>query len=131
MRYRFLFFVLFFGTIFLGAENVQANMAGDGHTCAVKSGGTVFCWGSNYSGQLGDNSVANSSDETSVTTVQVRGVGGSGYLTGVSQVAAKGDHSCALKSDGSVFCWGSNSSGQLGDDSTDNRFVPVQVVGVG
>jgi alpha-tubulin suppressor-like RCC1 family protein len=95
-------------------------------TCAVKTDGTVYCWGNNSYGQLGDNTTVNKS-----TPVQVLGVGGSGFLTGVAQISTGGVTTCALKTDGTVYCWGRNFSGQLGDNTTVNKSTPVQVLGVG
>ncbi|KKT37817.1 MAG: Regulator of chromosome condensation RCC1 [Parcubacteria group bacterium GW2011_GWA1_44_13] len=100
---------------------------GGSHTCAAKSDGTAYCWGYNNYGQLGNNTTTNIS-----TPVQVLGVGGSGFLTGVSAISAGASHTCALKSDETVFCWGQNNvSGQLGDNTTTTSLTPVQVLGVG
>jgi hypothetical protein len=99
---------------------------GDRHTCALKTNGTVYCWGANDIGQLGDNTTTERH-----TPVQVKGVGGVDYLTNVSQISLGYGHACALKTNGTVYCWGYNSSGQLGDNTTTNRYTPVQVKGVG
>jgi alpha-tubulin suppressor-like RCC1 family protein len=88
---------------------------------------TVSCWGRNDRGQVGDGTTDDSTVFTSVV-----GVGGSGALTGVRQVVAGGEHSCALLSDTSVVCWGRNDKGQLGNNgATGDVAVPQQVVGVG
>jgi len=94
--------------------------AGAYHTCALISDGTVTCWGDNYSGQLGDGS-----NTTSYVPVAVTG----GALTDktVTDITAGGDHTCALISDGTVTCWGSNGYGQLGTGDDTNRNVPVAV----
>ena len=63
-------------------------------------------------------------DSTRTAPVQVSG------LTGVVAVAAGSKHSVALKSDGTVWCWGLNGSGQLGDGTTTDRLIPVQVAGL-
>jgi len=97
---------------------------GSGHTCAVKNG-LVYCWGENNHGQLGDNT-----NTHRYTPVQVKGADGKGYLTNISQVAAGGYHTCALKTNGAVYCWGNNSFGQLSDNTDINRYTPVQVKGV-
>jgi alpha-tubulin suppressor-like RCC1 family protein len=95
------------------------------HFCALTSDETVFCWGWNSSGQLGDNSSSNRS-----TPVQVKGVGGAGNLTGVVAVGAGGWHSCAVRSDGTVVCWGVNDHGECGDNTTFTpRSTPVTVLG--
>ena len=92
---------------------------GDSHSLALKSDGTVWAWGYNGCGQLGDGSTTNR-----LTPVQVSG------LTGVVAIAGGGSHSLALKSDGTVWAWGCNDYGQLGDGTTTNRLTPVQVSGL-
>jgi alpha-tubulin suppressor-like RCC1 family protein len=99
---------------------------GEKSTCAAKSDGTVWCWGRNDNGQLGDNTTT---DRTA--PVQVKGTGGSGTLTGVDSIAIGLTHVCAAKSDGTVWCWGRNDKGQLGDTTTTDRSAPVQVKGPG
>jgi len=99
----------------------------DGHfTCARKTDGTAFCWGLNSSGQLGLNSTTATS-----TPAQVLGVGGTGTLTDVAQITVGNAYACAVKTDGTVFCWGLNTYGPLGDGSRTQRNAPVQVIGVG
>ena len=97
------------------------------HTCAVLTGGTVDCWGFNGEAELGNGATTGYSP----TPVPVVGVGGSGVLTGVTQVATGGFHSCALLTGGTVDCWGDNPYGDLGDGTTTNSSTPVPVVGVG
>jgi hypothetical protein len=96
------------------------------HTVALKDDGTVWAWGRNHTGQLGNNDTGNSS-----TPVQVVGQGGSGYLTDVLAVAGGNEHTVVLKNDNTVWAWGRNCNGQLGNNSTDNSSTPVQVVGPG
>ncbi|MDQ8734335.1 fibronectin type III domain-containing protein [Paenibacillus sp. LHD-38] len=91
--------------------------AGSSHTLALKSDGTVWTWGHNYSGQLGDGSTTSSSSPVQVSE-----------LDSVYAIATNdGSHSLAVKSDGTVWAWGNNSLGQLGDGTTINRYTPVQV----
>ena len=91
------------------------------HTCAVTSKGAARCWGANEYGQLGNNTTADSS-----TPVGVHGLGSK-----VKNVSSGYLHSCALTAKGRVWCWGNNSYGQLGDNSTTNSARPVAVVGLG
>ncbi|MBU1240568.1 RCC1 repeat-containing protein, partial [Myxococcota bacterium] len=92
--------------------------AGYSHTCALKTDGSVWCWGSNYAGQLGDGTtVANP------LPAQVTGLGPGTALS----IGAGSAFTCVIKTDHSVWCWGSNSSGQLGDGSNDSSSVPVAV----
>lgn len=100
--------------------------AGYFHTCALTSGGTVWCWGSGGSGELGNGTTP---DYT--TAVQVVGPSSSGYLTGVTQIAAGGENTCALKGDGTVWCWGLGMYGALGNGEAINSAAPVRVDGSG
>ncbi|MBU1350153.1 hypothetical protein KKH19_03545 [Patescibacteria group bacterium] len=81
----------------------------------------MVCWGYNSSGQLGDGST---SDKT--TPVQVSNLGAST----VNEITAGDYYTCALKTDGSMVCWGNNDFGQLGDGSTSDKTTPVQVFGL-
>ena len=100
--------------------------AGDMHSVALKNDGTVWGWGRNIRGELGDNT-----NTDSWTPVQVHGSGNVGLLSGITAVEAGEEHSIAIKNDGTVWDWGSNNSGQLGDNTTTNRSTPVQVHGPG
>jgi alpha-tubulin suppressor-like RCC1 family protein len=95
--------------------------AGATHSLAVKADGTVWAWGRNNSGQLGDGTTGNG---VRAVPTQVSG------LTNVVLVAGGGDHSLALKADGTVWGWGSNSSGQLGSSTPSMRTTPAQVGGL-
>lgn len=89
-------------------------------TCALISDGTIDCWGYNNSGQLGNGTTANSS-----LPVPVTGISNAIYIAG-----GFWGHSCAATRDGSVECWGMNSSGQLGDGTQSNSLIPVAALGV-
>jgi alpha-tubulin suppressor-like RCC1 family protein len=100
---------------------------GDKHACALRNDASVWCWGQNNAGQLGDNTTTDRS-----APVQVVGAGGVGVLTSVSVLlAGSGNHNCVIRTGNALWCWGRNNNGQLGDNSTTDRRVPVQVVGVG
>lgn len=117
------------GTGFL--TNIKAISAGTDTVLALKTDGTVWAWGLNSNGELGDNSATNANSNL---PVQVVGVGGTGFLTGVIAVSAGYEFSTALLSDGSVRAWGSNSKGQLGNGLTgspNDSKTPVQVKGIG
>ncbi|MDH3731255.1 MAG: signal peptidase I, partial [Acidimicrobiia bacterium] len=112
-----------------GAGTLETGLGlglGKEHSCAVEVAGTVLCWGRNNKGQLGDATTTDS-----LTAVQVVGVGGTGTLAGISQVVAGEAHSCGLDGSGAVFCWGLNDKGQLGDTTTTDATSPVAVSGVG
>jgi alpha-tubulin suppressor-like RCC1 family protein len=87
--------------------------AGYWHTCALRSTGTVLCWGDDRYGQLGDGKSGPSAQ--SLVPTSVLNSTGEGSLAGVVEVAAGYSHSCARLEGGSVQCWGSNRYGQLGD----------------
>jgi alpha-tubulin suppressor-like RCC1 family protein len=95
--------------------------AGYYHFCARTTDGTLWCWGSNTSGELGDGTTVDR-----FAPVQVAAFGAK-----FTQVSSGLGHSCALKGDGTVWCWGDNSKGQLGDGTATSRSVPGQVVGLG
>ncbi|KPA12209.1 BNR repeat domain protein, partial [Candidatus Magnetomorum sp. HK-1] len=99
-------------------SNIEAIDAGNGHSIALESNGTVWTWGKNEAGQLG-----NGSSGTNLS---------SAYhmlnFSDVTAIAAGGNHNLALKSDGSVWAWGDNSRAQLGDNTITNRSTPVQVL---
>jgi alpha-tubulin suppressor-like RCC1 family protein len=99
--------------------------AGSDHSLALKGNGQVWAWGSNFYGQLGDNTTADKH-----TPVQVKGPGGSGNLTGVAAVTSGFNHNLAVKGDGSAWGWGDNDNGQLGDNTITKRLAPVQVKGL-
>lgn len=88
------------------------------HTVAIRSDGTLWTWGNNSNGQLGDASTTHRYIPAQVGTV-----------TSWTDVAAGSGHSLALRADGSLWAWGLNGNGQLGDGSTTQRAVPTQVGG--
>jgi hypothetical protein len=103
-----------------GLSGVTNVAAGQNHSLAVKTDGTVWAWGANGNGQLGDNSTAQK-----IVPVQVSG------LSDVTAVAAGLYHSLAVKRDGTVWAWGANWYGALGDNTTVDKSTPVQVQGLG
>ena len=108
-----------------GAVACPMVSAGQYHTLALKSDGSLWSWGYNNYGQLGDGTSGSGTDKSA--PVQVKGAGGSGNLSDIVAVAAGSNHSVALKSDGSLWAWGHNGNGQLGDGTTTSRTLPVQV----
>src|SRR5450759_2257742 len=87
------------------------------HTCALAPSGQAYCWGLNDWGQLGDNT--NTERHTPVA-VQQAGANFTSITAGVY-------HTCGLTGAGAAWCWGYNGEGQLGDNTTANRPIPVAV----
>jgi len=105
-----------------GGTSWRTVAAGVAHTVAIKSNGTLWTWGTNYNGEIGDNSASHRSSP--VQTV----AGGSNW----ANVASAGyQTTAALKTDGTLWTWGRNNFGQLGDSTTTNRSSPVQTTAAG
>ena len=97
---------------------------GSNFACGATQVGHVSCWGNNQYGQLGNDTSGN----VEPYPVRVKGgAQGGKWLTGVTQLAAGGDHMCALTNDGSLFCWGRNHRGQLGTGSQQDAAKPKKV----
>jgi len=105
---------------------ITAIEGSDNHAVALKSDGTVWAWGRNLVGQLGDDT--NVQRNTPVQVLKGASSSATPYLTGVIAISSHGPWSLALKSDGTVWAWGFNATGQLGDGSGSTRFTPVQVL---
>lgn len=90
--------------------------AGPQHAVARARDGTVWTWGSNRSGQLG-----NGTTTYSPTPIQVSS------LSNIITVGAGDSHNIALRNDGTIWAWGDNGTGQLGDGTTTDRLTPVLI----
>ena len=95
---------------------IVAVVAGQNHSCALSEAGAVQCWGDNQYGQIGDGTKEVRSQATDVK----------GLSSGVVAISAGQNHTCALKNDGTVWCWGYNGEGQLNDGTLQNSATPVQ-----
>ena len=104
-----------------GLTSVISMDGGEHHSIALKSDGTVWSWGLSNYGQLGDGTT---------TMVEKTIPSQIGFLANIMQISSGTYHNLALKSDGTVWSWGRNYSGELGDGTTVNRYTPVQVSGL-
>ena len=102
-------------TTFLGGTNWKQVACGANHNAAIKTDGTLWTWGFNSAGQIGDNT--GTARSTPVTTF----AGGANW----KQVACGQQHTAAIKTDGTLWTWGSNYNRQIGDNTATNRSIPV------
>jgi alpha-tubulin suppressor-like RCC1 family protein len=102
----------------IGITAAKAIVAGENHTCALLEDGSVQCWGQNSTsyGQLGNGANLESMVPVPVVTDTATPPT---KLTGVTKIASKSDHTCAIRLNGEVYCWGDNSYLQLGSSSSD------------
>jgi alpha-tubulin suppressor-like RCC1 family protein len=107
------------GAISASKFSVLGNTTVYYHSLALKNDGSLWAWGDNLFGQLGDGSLT-----PSYAPKQILVDSGFGF-TAVS--AGEDDHSLAIKNDGSLWAWGRNTCGALGDGTTNTRYVPIQV----
>lgn len=116
MRKIALAVIMFFTIINVTAQCWQAVAPGWDHTIAIKSDGTLWAWGNNVYGQIGDGTTT-----TRTSPVQI----GSG--TNWASVATGESSSIAIKTDGTLWTWGRNQWGQLGDGTTTTQTAPLQL----
>ncbi len=102
------------------ADAVEVS-GGNCHNCARLASGSVTCWGSNTAGQLGSGAV------TSTQPQRATPVAG---LSGTLSVRAGANHTCALRGNGAVSCWGANDAGQVGDGTSTSQPAPTLVTGL-
>jgi alpha-tubulin suppressor-like RCC1 family protein len=99
---------------------------GENHVCALLADTTFKCWGSNDSYQLGQGGVDKTNSATPLTVKDSLDQ----PLSGVTQIATQDDTTCARKSDGTAWCWGAGTSGQLGDGGSTDLSLATQVFGL-
>ena len=98
-----------------------AQMAvGSTHSCALGESGQVYCWGDNYFGRLGDDTILNKDVPVEVHDMADAKFISAGYAS-----------SCAIRKSGQALCWGANAQGRLGDGTDAERHTPTAVSGVG
>ncbi len=96
-----------------------------GHALATDADGKAWSWGRNYNGQLGDGTISSRN-----LPVRVLNSVGTGFLIDIAQMSAGSEHSLVLLEDGSVYGWGNNYYGVIGDNTTADKHLPVRVHGI-
>ena len=102
----------------LGGESALSISSGSYHTCAIMTDRTLMCWGDNWNGQLGDGTNSDSSTPMNIS------LPGNGSAVSLDAGAL---HTCLGMDDGSMFCWGYNAYGQLGNGGLDSSNTPMTV----
>ena len=98
---------------------IQTAAAGLEHNLLVRTDGTLWSWGANFNGQLGDGTLAPRNAPVSIPGI-----------SGAWRVAAGAAHSLVLRADGTMLAWGANANGQLGDGTNSEHRTPAQVAGL-
>tara|TARA_B100000676_G_scaffold58987_1_gene58130 strand:+ start:842 stop:6118 length:5277 start_codon:yes stop_codon:yes gene_type:complete len=106
------------GTVDFGNHQPAAISNGNNHNCAILTDGLVKCWGRNNLGQLGDGSNSNRNAPVSVNL---------GTNTTAVAISAGTDYTCAITNSGAIKCWGFNGYGNLGDGTTNDSNIPIEV----
>jgi alpha-tubulin suppressor-like RCC1 family protein len=98
------------------------------HNCATRSNGEIVCWGRGDLGEIGDGA-----NQNRTSPVTVKGVGGTGNLTGMAGgrhvIDGSAENTCALAASGKAFCWGNAANGENGANNVTSTNLPVQVAG--
>ena len=103
----------------MGTQVIALETGAD-HTCGLRRGGVTICWGANKYGQVGDTQNAIRMEPVPVVNLPA----------GTSKIRGGGAHACTVTDQGTVWCWGNNQYGQLGDGTTSTRLAPVEVAGL-
>lgn len=105
----------------LAGKTIKKIASGNEHTCALASDSAVYCWGRNHYGQIGNGATTNALAPVAVNT--------SGVLAGrtIKQISQDSNHTCAITTEGLTYCWGYNSDGQVGGNTTTTRTTPTAV----
>jgi alpha-tubulin suppressor-like RCC1 family protein len=109
----------------VSGADVISTWGGARGTVILKSDGTVWTWGANFGGKLGTG-MTQAATNRAVIPVEVHGPGNIDYLHSISAIMGGEVHNVALKSDGTVWTWGNNFQGGLGDGTTNDSALPIQ-----
>jgi alpha-tubulin suppressor-like RCC1 family protein len=100
-------------------EDWSAVSAGGSHTCGIRHGGKLYCWGGDYTGQIGNG---NGYDSNVISPKRI------GSLEDWSNVSAGRLHTCGVRKNGKLYCWGMDINGQVGDgDGSSDKSAPVRI----
>ena len=102
-------------------NNWASISATNSHTCASRTDGSFWCWGSNRDAQLAYSAIPNTFNKLSATPAPVNGE------TDWESISTGKNHSCAVKTNNTLWCWGSNDFGQLGNGTTIPEHTPIQI----
>lgn len=105
-----------------GGMTFVALTMGHDYACGVTGAGSAFCWG------IGDNGVFGNGATIHYSATPLQVVGGHPFVA-IGAALGLSDHSCGLALDGTAYCWGANVEGELGNGSTNNSMVPMEVLG--
>lgn len=109
----------------VGVSNAITAISGGFHGCAITSGGKIYCWGQNCNGQLGNGTSIDCLTSSNLSSLAVE-VGNMGVI---KSAALGGWHSCAISNSDEVYCWGSNTNGELGIGKLSSKSVlPLKVI---
>ncbi len=108
--------------------------AGASHTCGIKNTDELWCWGDNATDQMGNSSASKPTQTSPIQVMEdgltipfsAKDVTTGGYTNNTDHTA--GGHTCAIKTDGTLWCWGENDTSQLGEQTTTNRAIPTQII---
>lgn len=106
-----------------GADDWSMVATGNNNSCGIKGGGELWCWGDNGSGQMANGSISAATDPPFLPNR----IAGSWLSVAVGGPEGGGGHICAIKTDGTLWCWGKNDKSQLGNGATTDRAAPVQI----
>jgi len=98
-------------------KNWNSISAGDAFTCGIKTDNVLYCWGHDDHGQIGDG------EDTSIKTAPTKIM----EATAWTSISAGFDHTCAISKAGELYCWGRNDSGQVGNNTTEEKTTPVKI----
>ena len=112
-----------FSSFLTRAANVISIWGGARGTIILKSDGTVWTWGANFDGKLG---IGATNPILTTVPMEVHNSQNVSYFNSVKSIMGCEEHNVAVKSDGTVWAWGWNAFGQLGNGTTNDSYTPVQ-----